>query len=103
MKIEIDMTDVQQIGLEHVTSLYNEEKAKSVVPPGSHVAVTADDYLKARVSDVLNGYVGSYESHQASKADNVKLYHDVLKNKDNPLVAEALRNLMTAVESTKES
>lgn len=113
MNINLEITDEQVLGLEFVVESYNKEKSKSFVPSGSldesgnflngasYIPISSEDYVKARVSDVLDSYTKSYQSYLASNTDNIQLYKDVIQNKDNPVVAFALRGLISAVNSVK--
>lgn len=104
MDITLNITEERLVGLEHVVDGYNTSTSSSFRSMAGEVYVekTIESYLSDRCNDLLDMYVKSYKSHLENNPDNLKLYADTIKFKDNPAVAGALRDLVVAVNSAKE-
>lgn len=104
MDITINISEERLTALEHVVDGYNTSTSSSFRSMDGEVYVekTIESYFSDRCNDLLDKYVKSYKSHLENNPDNLKLYSDAVKFKDNPVVAEALRDLIVAVNSVKE-
>jgi hypothetical protein len=68
----------------------------------SYVEKSVEEYLGERCSDLLDKYVKSYMSYLENNPDNLKLYSDAVRYKNNPAVANVLRDLVIAVNAANE-
>lgn len=104
MDITLNITEERLAALEHVVDGYNTSTSSSFRADVGEVYVekTVESYFADRCNDLLDKYVKAYKSHLENNPDNLKLYADAVKFKDNPVVAGALRDLIVAVNSVNE-